>query len=170
MGLHGIFMRMKTPPFYPKFNRGIAKCFAIGLLSISAAFADIDSAANLQENEPPTGNGPFYTGLGLTLGGITFQFLGLWAIAANSEDEVEYGPRDIYGDPYDSTVISNTIPVVFGIGCILAGTGMEIFAIPRFVKGTRLREKRLEWLKRTEVSVGYDHRNDTYLFKSTYYF
>jgi hypothetical protein len=123
----------------------------IALFAIKPYANQIDNDSTIQG--PPSGNKQFYTGLGLSRGGLTCSILGIWVLSSVGPDSIEYGPRNIYGVQYSSTEISNHFEIGFGVTLLAAGIGLDVFGIPPLLKGNRLREEKKMWFEKNKISL-----------------
>ena len=142
------------------------KSFVLFLFCVFLSFAEDDSTITA-DIEPPTGNKQFYTGLGLITGGVAFNLIGIWILSSFNTEEVDYGPKDIYGVPYDSTVYSYKFAPVLGWGCIITGIGLDVIGLPILVRGRRQKNIRNEWEERTKISFYINPFYGTYSLRST---
>jgi hypothetical protein len=130
-----------------------------------------DDRSIVTDIEPPTGNKQFFTGMGLTIGGIVINVIGIYVLANVGEDELRDSPKDIYGGRYDSTVvISKNFKTGFGCTCLIAGVCLDAVGIPLLVKGRKLKDNRNKWEERSNITLHINPFVDSYSLRSTILF
>jgi hypothetical protein len=121
-------------------------------------------------HELPSGNKQFYTGLGLAIGGMSFSIIGIWALSSVRPDSMAYGPRDIYGVPFDSTEITDKFVIGFGAVLLASGVGLNAFGIPLLIKGSRLKKEKEDWINKNKISLQLSIRKEIFSLKTIIYF
>jgi hypothetical protein len=143
------------------------KSLVLFFFCVFLSFGEEDSTI-VTDIEPPTGNKQFFTGMGITIGGIVLNVIGIYALTNVGEDELRDSPKDIYGERYDSTiVISKNFKTGFGWTCFIGGVCLDAVGIPLLVKGHKLKEKRNEWEERTKISLHINPFFESYSLRST---